>query len=104
MRFRDSIKRWTEKLFFVKVSELGKYTERMRRRESVKLTDHIPATREYDKRSVERIGSLMLNVRELQEPVLYTTALSPMPVEKVGQLIYGGKRRWRWRKIWYICE
>lgn len=64
------------KILFVKVAELGDWAEKMRWRESVKMTDHIPATREYDEGSVERIGSLMLNVRELQDPVLYAAALS----------------------------
>lgn len=52
----------------------------MRWRESVKMTNHIPAVTEYDEGSVGRISSLMLDVRELQEPLLYVTALSPMPI------------------------
>lgn len=63
--FWDSIKRWKEKFFFVKVSELGEWVERMRWRNEVKVTDHIPATWEYDGGSVGRVGSLMLNVRDL---------------------------------------
>lgn len=61
------------------------------------MTDHIPASKEYDVGSVERIRSLVLNVRELQEPVLYAAALNLMPVEKAGKLTYGGKRRWWWK-------
>lgn len=41
----------------------------------------------------KRINSLMLNVRELQEPLLYAATLSPMLIERAGPLIYGGKRR-----------
>lgn len=63
--FWNSIKKWKGKFFFIKVSELGDWTERMRRRESVKMTDHILAMKEYDKGSVGRIRSLMLNLREL---------------------------------------
>lgn len=66
----------------------------MRWWESVKMTDYIPATEEYDGGSVGRVGSLMLNVQELQEPVLYAAALSPKPIEQVGQLTFRGKRRW----------
>lgn len=66
----------------------------MRWKESMKVTDHIPSTGEYDAGSVGRIRSLVLNVRDLQEPVLYAAALSPMLVEKAAELINGGKRRW----------
>lgn len=48
---------------------------------------------EYDEVSVGRISSLMLDVRELQEPVLYAAALSLMPIEWARHLIYKGKRR-----------
>lgn len=61
---------------------MGDWAKGMRWQESVKMTDHIPATREHDEGSVGRIGSLMVNVRELQEPVLYAAALSPKPVER----------------------
>lgn len=54
----------------------------------MKVTDHIPATGEYEEGSVRRVGSLVLNVRELQEPVLYAAALSPKPVEKAGELMW----------------
>lgn len=40
-----------------------------------------------------RISSLMLDVRELQEPLLYAAALSPIPSERAGPLMYEGKRR-----------
>lgn len=40
-----------------------------------------------------RISSLMLDVQELQEPVLYTAALTPMPIERARHLSYQGKRR-----------
>lgn len=66
----------------------------MRWLESVKMTDHIPATGEYDEGSVGRVGSLMLNMRELQEPVLYAAALSLKPVERAGLLTCKGKCRW----------
>lgn len=65
----------------------------MRWRESVKMTDHILAATEYDEGSVGRISSLMLDVRELQEPVLYAVALRPMQIERAGHLTYEGKRR-----------
>lgn len=63
--FRDSIKWWKRKFFFVMCEGLGKWTAGMRWRESVKMTDHIPAATEYDEGSVGRISSLMLDVREL---------------------------------------
>lgn len=65
----------------------------MGRRESVKMTDHIPAATEYNEGSVRRISSLMLDVRNLQEPLLYATALNPMPIEHAGQLMYARNRR-----------
>lgn len=65
----------------MKVTKLGDWVEGMRRQESVKMTYHIPSAREYDGGSVEKISSLMLDVRELQEPLLYVAALSPMPIE-----------------------
>lgn len=73
----------------------------MRWRESVKMIDHIPTAREYDRGRVGRISSLMLNVQELQELLLYTAALSPMPIERAGPLMYGGKRRCMCKK--YLC-
>lgn len=69
----------------------------------MKITDHIPTARVYDEGSVGRIGSLMLNVQELQEPVFYAVSLSPMSAEKVRELINGGKRRWWYRNIIHIC-
>lgn len=94
--FRESIKKWKEKFIFVKVSELGELAKGMRWREPVKMTDHIPSTWEYDAGSMGRNGSLVLNVRNLQEPVLYAASLSPMPVEKARELTDRGKCRW-----WY---
>lgn len=91
--FRDSIIKWKGKFFFVKLTELGDWAAGMRWRESVKMTDHIPAVTEYDEGSVGRISSLMLDVRDLQEPLLYAAALSPMPIERAGPLMYEGKRR-----------
>lgn len=80
-----------------KVSNLGDWEEGMRWCESVKMTDHIPTEREYDGGSVGRINSLMLNVQELQEPLLYATALSPV----LMSLMYGGKRRCQCKK--HLC-
>lgn len=55
--FRDSIKKWKMKYFFVKAVELGDWAGGMRWRESVKITNHIPAEIEYDEGSVGRISS-----------------------------------------------
>lgn len=63
--FWDSIKKWKEKFFLVKLTKLRDWTAEMRWRESVKMTDHILATRKYNGKSVGRISSLMLDVREL---------------------------------------
>lgn len=63
------------------------------RRELVKMTDHILATTEYDKGSVGRISSLMLDVWELQEPLLYAAALSLMPIKRARPLMYERKHR-----------
>lgn len=71
---------------------------------SVKMTDYISAAREYDEGSVGRISNLMLDVRELQEPLLYGTALSPMPIKRAGPLMYGEKRRCLWEKCLSICK
>lgn len=60
------------------------------------------SVREYDEGSVRRIGSLMLNVRELEESMLYAAALSPMPMERAGHLKYGGKRRWWSKRTMFI--
>lgn len=84
VRFWDLIKGWKGKFFSVKSEDLGKWAVGMRWRESVKITDHIPAATEYNEGSVGRISSLMLDVRELQEPLLYVAALSPMPIERAG--------------------
>lgn len=65
----------------------------MRWREPVKVTDHIPSIEKYDTGSMGRIGSLVLNVRDLQEPVLNGAVLSPMLVKKAGELIDGEKHR-----------
>lgn len=71
-------------------------------RESVKMSDHISAAREYNGGHVEKISSLMLDVRGLQESLLYVAALSPIPIERAGPLMYGGKRRCLWKKYLYI--
>lgn len=68
------------------------------------MTDHIPAVRKYDGRSVGRISSLMLDVRELQETLLYAAALSPMEIEQAGPLMYGGKHKCLWKKYLHICK
>lgn len=57
------------------------------------MTDHFPVVTEYDERNVERISSLMLDVRELQEPLLYAAVLSLMSIEQAGPPVYEGKRR-----------
>lgn len=77
----------------MKSTELGEWAAGIGWRESVKTTDHIPAVTEYEEGSVRRISSLMLDVRDLQEPLLYVTALSPMPIERTGKLMYTRKRR-----------
>lgn len=92
VRFQNSIKGWKGKFFFVKSAGLGEWAAGMRWRESVKMADHIPAVTEYDDGSVRRISSLMLDVRELQESVLYASTLSLVPIEQAGQLMYQGKR------------
>lgn len=91
--FRDSIKRWKGKFFFVKLTELGDWAAGMRWRESTKMTDHKPAATEYDEGSIGRISSLMLDIRKLKEPVLHAAALSPMPIERAGQLMDKGQCR-----------
>lgn len=90
--FRNSIKGWKGKCFFVKSAGLEEWAVGMRWRESIKMIDHIPTATEYDEGSVRRISSLMLDVWELQESVLYAAALSPAPIEQAGQM-YQGKRR-----------
>lgn len=57
------------------------------------MTDHNPAAMEYNEGSVGRISNLMLDVQELQEPLLYASALRPMPIEWARQLMYAGKHR-----------
>lgn len=56
------------------------------------MTDHILAVTEYDEGSVERISSLILDVRQLQEPLLYAASLSQMPIERAA-LMYEENRR-----------
>lgn len=72
---------------------LGEWAAGMRWSELIKMTYHKPATTEYEEGSVGRFNSLMLDVRELQEPVLYAAAMSPIPIEWVGQLTYQRQRR-----------
>lgn len=43
VRFRDLIKGWKGKFFFVKSEGLGEWVAGMRWREPVKMADHIPA-------------------------------------------------------------
>lgn len=91
--FQNSTKGWKGKFFFVKSAGLGEWAAGMRWRESVKMADHIPVVTEYNDGSVRRISILVLDVRELQESVLYASALSLVPIEQAGQLMYQEKCR-----------
>lgn len=50
------------------------------------MTDHKPTASEYDERRIGRVNSLMFDIRDLKVPVLQVAALSPFPIELVGQL------------------
>lgn len=76
----------------------------MRWRDPVKVTDPIPTTGDYDEGSMGRLGSLVLNVWEFQEPVLYAVALSSKPIEKAGELMSQGQRRWKPRVVADVYE
>lgn len=65
----------------------------MKWRKSVKIFDHSPAEKEYDRGSIGRISNLILDVRELHKPLLYAATLSPMSAKRTGPLMYEGKRR-----------
>lgn len=89
--FPESIKGWKEKFFFVKTTLIGEVGASMRWRGSTKVTDHKPAASEYDEGSIGRVSSLMLDIRDLKEPVLQAAALSPFPIERAGQLTDKGQ-------------
>lgn len=71
--------------------ELGEWAVGMKWLESGKIADHIPTEKEYDMGSIGRISNLMLDVRELQEPLLCAAALSLMSAERAGPLMYEEK-------------
>lgn len=50
------------------------------------MIDHKPASNEYDERSIGRVSSLMLDIRDLKMPVLQVAALSQIPIGQEGQL------------------